>query len=323
MDRKDKEYRRKRVERIKRIMVITVIVLILLPTVLCLILFARVHSLSNELEQIKEMKLETLYAAENSKEGRLLAGSSTGSAIVNIGGDYSDSSGSAVTDGDIREGTDTSDVGKDDKNYKGVIYLTFDDGPGANTEKILDILDEYKVKATFFVTGKEDDTSKALYKEIVARGHTIGMHSYSHKYDEIYKSESAFKKDYNKISALLTEVTGEKPWLYRFPGGSSNTVSKVSMKELIKFLKSEDVTYFDWNVMSGDAVPDPPSYKKLAKNVEEGVTEFDESVVLMHDLPEKKSTVKALPYIIEKLSSEGYEFLPITKSTTPVVHKLQ
>lgn len=208
------------------------------------------------------------------------------------------------------------------KNSKGRVYLTFDDGPSIHTEPILDILKKYNVKATFFVVGKKDKYSIKRYKRIVKEGHTIALHSYSHKFEELYSSLEAFKKDYYAISNLVYKVTGIRSKFYRFPGGSSTSHSKTDMKKLIKFLDNEGVTFFDWNAMSGDAVRVPPSANELCKNVMSEVLPGRESIVLMHDLPEKKTTVEALPQIIEKLQKEGYILLPIDENTVPIHHHL-
>ena len=188
------------------------------------------------------------------------------------------------------------------------------------TEEILDILDEYGVKATFFVCGKEDETSLALYKEIVDRGHTLGMHSYSHNYSTLYKSLKSFKSDFNKIHSLLEDVTGLDITLYRFPGGSSNQVSNIDMKECISWFNEKGIVYYDWNVSSEDAVSNTYTASKVIKSVMKDVGKFEESVVLLHDTAAKDETVKALPKLIKKLQKQGYEILAITEDTTPVQH---
>ena len=301
MDKKDKNDRQKRVQFIKNVIIGSVLFLLLLPTLLCIILFFKIGKLDKEIERLRYLKLHTVYAAEQSYKVSQMEKAINSTIVAPSEEDYPDT--------DEAEGL-----------YAGRVYLTFDDGPGTNTQKILDILDQYDVKATFFVTGKTDALSKKYYKEIIARGHTLGMHSYSHDYGKIYASKKAFASDYKKISSLLTDVTGEKPWVYRFPGGSSNTVSKVDMRKLIDFLDEENVIYYDWNVQCGDAVSVPPDKATIYKNVVNGVKGLGESVVLMHDLPEKKSTVEALPKIIKDLKKGNYKFLPITKNTDPVHH---
>lgn len=201
------------------------------------------------------------------------------------------------------------------------VYLTFDDGPSTHTEEILRILKENDVKATFFVIGKTDDYSKQMYNKIVEEGHTLAMHSYSHDYSSIYSSVKAFKDDLNKIENLLTDVTGQKPKYYRFPGGSSNTVSKVDIKKLITYLNEENITYFDWNVVNGDAESSKPVPKnKLVKNVMTGIKNYNSCIVLMHDAEPKETTVEALPEIIRRIKKQGAQMLPIDENTKVVQH---
>ena len=200
------------------------------------------------------------------------------------------------------------------------VYLTFDDGPSDNTDRILDILDDYNVKATFFVVGREDDHSRQMYQRIVNEGHTIGMHSYSHKYSDIYSSVDAFSTDFDKISNLIYETTGVSPKYYRFPGGSSNKVSNTDMTDYIRFLNDRGITYFDWNVSSGDATSAAYTADQLVENVMTDVVKYKTSVVLMHDADSKTATVDALPKLIEQLQEQGALILPISEDTTPVQH---
>ncbi len=200
------------------------------------------------------------------------------------------------------------------------VYLTFDDGPSSNTDKILDILNEYGVKATFFVCGNERYMEE--YQRIVKEGHTLGMHSYSHKFREIYQSTEAFAEDMNKLRAYLYEVTGVESNIVRFPGGSSNTICKTDvMQDLIAYLSQEKMIYFDWNISCGDAASSYISAERIAQNVLDNVSKYGSAVVLLHDASNKDTTVEALPIIIEKiLESEDTVLLPITEDTTPIQH---
>lgn len=200
------------------------------------------------------------------------------------------------------------------------VYLTFDDGPSQNTEKILDILDQFKVKATFFVIGKTDKFSKKMYKEIYEKGHTLAMHSYTHQYDKIYKTIGAYKKDLTQLSDLLFDVTGEKPKYLRFPGGSSNRVSKISMKKVIRYVDAQGLTYFDWNVINGDATGQRLTKKQMINNVISGVKTYDNAMVLMHDSAVKDMTVETLPTVLKKLKKMKVNILPINDTTVPVQH---
>lgn len=200
------------------------------------------------------------------------------------------------------------------------VYLTFDDGPSENTEKILDILDDYNVKATFFVVGKDTEEYGDAYRRIVDDGHTIGMHSFSHNYSKIYQSEEAFVADYNQIHDLILDTTGVDTKLYRFPGGSSNKVSNTSMSVFINYLNQIGVQYYDWNIASGDATSQAFTADELVDNVMSDVVKYKTSVVLLHDASNKNATVEALPRLIESLNEAGAMILPITEETTIIQH---
>ena len=308
MDRNNKEERKKRVQIIKKIIIVLIIVLFLLPTILCIILFAKYNKLSDELDRVRQLKIERI----------LVAGKKASEAIM-IGAMVSFAKGEVSK----REVLRLEEQEKLIENAKGRVYLTFDDGPSANTDDILAILRKNDIKATFFVVGKTDGKSLERYRKIVSEGHTIALHSYTHDFSQIYASLDNFKKDYYAISDLIYNTTGVRSRFYRFPGGSSNSVSKIDMNLPVKFLKEEGIEYFDWNVMSGDAVRIPPSAKELYNNVITGIHGTENSIVLMHDLPEKKSTVEALPKIIKKLKEENYLMLPIDNSTPIVHHKIR
>ena len=200
------------------------------------------------------------------------------------------------------------------------VYLTFDDGPSEQTQAILDILDDYGVKATFFVNGREDEASLAAYRRIVDEGHTIAMHSYSHKYSEIYASMEAFEADFLRIQNLIYDTTGVDCMYYRFPGGSSNRVSNTDMSEYIQYLNKQGVTYYDWNVSSGDATSQAFTVDELVENVMKDVVKYKTSVVLLHDANTKTTTVQALPAMIEALQASGALILPIDENTRVIQH---
>ncbi|MBP5555388.1 MAG: polysaccharide deacetylase [Lachnospiraceae bacterium] len=203
------------------------------------------------------------------------------------------------------------------------VYLTFDDGPSIYTDDILDILNEYGVKATFFVVGKENTASYARYIRIVEEGHTLGMHSYSHVYGDIYASPESFAEDTQRIRSLLEDVTGQTPQFYRFPGGSSNDVSGTDVRELADYLESQGITYFDWNVSSGDAGKVPLTSDQIVRNALNGIESRDTTVILLHDSAAKRSTVMALPEILEALQAmDNVEILPITSDTAVIQHDI-
>ena len=208
-----------------------------------------------------------------------------------------------------------------DHSDKPNVYLTFDDGPSENTDHILDSLEEYNVRATFFCLAKEGKENTARYKRIVEEGHTLAMHSYSHNYQTIYANLDAFKEDVLKISDFLYEATGIRPEYYRFPGGSSNTVSKVSMKKCIRYINKKKLTYFDWNAQNDDATGKTYTASQLVSHAMEGVGKAGDNVVLlMHDEKTKAATAESIPKLIQTLKDAGYDILPITEKTPPVQH---
>lgn len=200
------------------------------------------------------------------------------------------------------------------------VYLTFDDGPGKYTKRLLRILDKYQVKATFFVTGFFEKNLDCLELE-AGKGHTIGVHTYTHDYEKVYKSEKAYWADFEQMEKIIEEHTGRRTTFFRFPGGSSNVISKKYnegiMSKLVKQSKKKGYTYYDWNVLSGDS-GDTTDPDKIYKNIVSGCAKHTYSVVLCHDIHE--FTVDAMNKTIKKLLKEGYVLLPIDE-TTPVVHQ--
>lgn len=195
----------------------------------------------------------------------------------------------------------------------GICYLTFDDGPSDNTLKILDILDAYGIKATFFVVG----TSKREYMpQIVNRGHAIGLHSATHNYASIYADINSYLSDIQQISDIVYNATGVRSNIMRFPGGSSNMVSAGYcpgiMTDLTARMPSIGYSYYDWNVSSGDASAAHVPAATIVNNVLNGAKGKNSVCVLMHDTGAKGTTVEALPDIIEGLDAMGFRFAPIT-----------
>ena len=199
-------------------------------------------------------------------------------------------------------------------------FLTFDDGPSANTPKLLKVLEEEDVKATFFVTAQ---SHSEYLKDIADAGHTLALHTYSHDYNKIYKSTDAYFSDLKKIQDLVFEKTGIRSTLLRFPGGSSNTVSRNSKKGIMTLLTKEvekqGYTYFDWNCDSGDASGNNIAPERLLENVKNSAGRQKCINILMHDTTSKATTIEALPSIIAYLRSKGYVFKPLSE-TSPAVH---
>ncbi len=198
-----------------------------------------------------------------------------------------------------------------------VIYLTFDDGPSSFTPKLLNILAKYNIKATFFVVGNGE---LKYLDDIVEAGHSIGIHSNTHEYSEIYASEDAFFKDFNAVRQKIYDHTGVWTTLCRFPGGSSNRTSKQYctgiMTRLTKAVEAMGYQYFDWNVTSGDA-GETKSTDQIFKNVTNGVKGRDYSIVLQHDI--FGYSVNAVERIIQWGLANGYTFLPLDP-TSPTAH---
>lgn len=298
--------RRKRIRRLKKMIVGTIIAMVAIPVIASIVLGIRVHSLQKEVMGLKEELTATRKQLESSEETGIYTTASV-----------------ETSPREIPEAAELAQEPEEDYSmYDKRIYLTFDDGPSRNTDKILDILKEYDVKATFFVVGKTDEESVRAYQRIVAEGHTLAMHSYSHKYSEIYASKESFEQDLRQLQEYLYQVTGVWPRFYRFPGGSSNTVSKVDMQELIEYLNESGITYFDWNVASGDAISGQLGKETIVNNCIDGIRAKQECMILMHDASDKNSTVEALPLLIEQVrNSENAVFLPITDETATVQHR--
>ena len=207
-------------------------------------------------------------------------------------------------------------------NTDKICYLTFDDGPSNNTLKVLDILKQYNIKATFFVVG----SSKLEYtKRIVAEGHTVGLHANVHEYSKIYRSVDAYFSDLNEISKKVEAACGVKSNIIRFPGGTSNTVSRSHCSGIMTTLAQEVVDrgyyYFDWNADSNDASGNNVPVSKIMSSIRAYGTSSDSLVVLMHDTGAKNTTVEALPQIIEFYANAGYSFAALSSDSEPIRHR--
>lgn len=306
-----------RVRRLKQLLLFGPYIVGLISIILCVVLFVMMSRQSSRIGAMEE-ELDHITLNQNS----LIEEVSSVSSSV-------DELGSAV--GAISNELSLIDIGKIDSLTSGgsdqtrtawpkKVYLTFDDGPSPNTGKILDILAKYKVKGNFFVVGTSNPELRKMYKRIVDEGHVLCMHSYSHKYNEIYASVDAFTKDLDEITSLITKETGIKPKYYRFPGGSSNSVSRIPMTEFIKVLDKRGITYFDWNVVAGDATNPMLPADKIIENSLCDLNEYEEAMILFHDLSNKTSTVEALPTIIEAIQDSGIPIAPIDDSTMIIQH---
>ncbi|MFV0344015.1 MAG: polysaccharide deacetylase family protein [Anaerocolumna sp.] len=346
-------YRKKRIARMKRIICIVLVILLLLPSLLCIIMFRKIMSLQHQVDILMVNTYGTTYSEGNKQiNAQIIKKNST---VTHVGNDnylffeeslykkaeeYAASiEESEESEYNIEESTNKEEVeqvGQEETNDKNSnqelaanlnidnliadkkVYLTFDDGPSSYTDEILDILNEYNVKATFFVIGKTDEESVRLYKRIVEEGHTLGMHSFSHDYKYIYNSLEDFEKDFTKLRDLLYDTTGYFPTIFRFPGGSANGVSREDISVFIEYLNKESVVYYDWNVVNGDATGEPLTAKESYNNVLDGVKTHNRSIVLMHDTDKKESTIESLENILKTLLENNAKVLPLNDDVIPI-----
>lgn len=207
-------------------------------------------------------------------------------------------------------------------NRDKTIYLTFDDGPSASiTPGILKILKEENVKATFFVVGASSNLDY-LIRQAYNDGHTIGLHSYTHNYKTVYSSVNGYFDDLTKIQNRVYNITGNKSKIIRFPGGSSNTVSRNYYRGIMGILtrdvQNRGYQYFDWNVDSNDAGSARTSndvYNNVTRNLNS-----KSNIVLMHDFEGNTKTLNALRDIIRYGKENGYNFDSIKLDTFPAHH---
>lgn len=305
--------RRRRVERLKKMIVSGILLLILIPVVVCIGLGVRLHTVNKQLDELREEHeiLQEKLSQEEAKVDSFLTGLALAeereSAEVGTKGERTDAAANQ----------EAGNITEDGKR----VYLTFDDGPSSNTLEILDILAAYQVKATFFVVGSNDEADKAIYRRIVEEGHSIGVHSYSHRYQDIYQSKEAFYEDFYLMSDYIYDVTGVRPMICRLPGGSSNTVSAIPMADVVNELEEQGICCYDWNVSGSDAEGHNLTEEQIAANVLTGVDRFQTSMVLLHDGKGKSITPEALRLILEDLTKrENLQILPITEETPIILH---
>ena len=207
-------------------------------------------------------------------------------------------------------------------NGKSIAYLTFDDGPSSITHSVLDILKKYNVKATFFVINSGNYNKATLQRE-VNEGHTIGLHAYDHNYAIAYKDDNSYLDGIDKLRAKVKADTGFDSHYIRFPGGSSNTISKRYskgiMSRITKTAKQRGYKYYDWNVDDDDAGR-ARTADDCYNNVIKELIPNRSNIVLMHDFGTNKKILEALPRIIEYCQKNGYKMLPIDDNTPEIHH---
>ncbi len=313
--------------RMEELVLAIVSVVLIVALVICGIVI-------NDLNKEKDEMMIIIKNAGLSLDGgsQVSAPNSTANSVVSTDGTASvESTENSATVSAVKppetSWTDTDEDGEVDYPYAVVeptqktCYLTFDDGPSNNTLKILDILKQYNVKATFFVVG---DANLDYLPRIHNEGHAVALHAYNHTYSKIYQSTEAYFADLKKISDAVKAKIGVESKVIRFPGGSSNTVSKSYCSGIMTELSQETLkrgyVYFDWNVDSTDASGNNVPVEQLIENIQRYGGHSSQDVVLMHDTGAKGTTVEALPQIIEYYQSQGYTFAPITVNTPPCTH---
>jgi peptidoglycan/xylan/chitin deacetylase (PgdA/CDA1 family) len=198
---------------------------------------------------------------------------------------------------------------------KKTVYFTFDDGPSLNTERILDVLKEEGIKATFFVCAQGADgvDEPAMMRRILDEGHELGLHSMTHDYNKVYSSLEGYLKDLNELNDYVLESTGFRPSIIRFPGGSSTVkASKALMNDIKAEMARRGYRHYDWTVESGDQTAKVHTPEYICDKVVKGAGESERVIVLMHDSPGPKTTPDALKLAIPLLREKGYAFDKLT-----------
>lgn len=187
-----------------------------------------------------------------------------------------------------------------------VAFLTFDDGPSSITPDVLQILQNYNLKATFFVLGNMCEKNSSILNDINNNGHAIGIHSYSHNFNKLYKDEDSFINEVKLTENILKQILGNEfsTRLFRFPGGSFENYKNQYMNSLNEL----GYVSVDWNAVTGDTEFVNPTPDELLERLKATIKNKNNVVVLMHDSDTKQTTVDVLPGVIEHLKSEGYEF---------------
>lgn len=198
----------------------------------------------------------------------------------------------------------------------GTVYLTFDDGPSDNTYSILSYLEQYNVKATFFVVPERTESCYAKLKAIADAGHSIGVHSASHVYKDIYASVDAFLEDFHEAWDIIYDATGIKTEIFRFPGGSVNDFNVETRDKIIQEMTRRGFRYYDWNVESGDV--NGATWTDMYNSIPSDIANCYRSIVLMHDSNSTPNTVLVLGDVLHVLVSDGYKFDKINNDTRPV-----
>lgn len=290
------------VEFYKRLILVMLALLILVPTV-CAVVFG----------------------VQNSILRRQLAeggtGSETGQGAVKQPGEPVDLVADPIGYQELYpELYSTGEIAETRLYAENTVYLTFNSAPGENTGAILDVLDDYGIKATFFLSGTADTVSREQMKAIADRGHSIGLNGASDSYQRIYSSVAAYLEDFKTIYDLVYEVTGLRAEIFRYPGGSINTYNSGFYQELNAEMLRRGFVFFDWDVTGEDTLVGGADAEWIESHVLSGMEGKDRGIVLLRDTVGKEAVPEALPGIITGLQAAGYEFQPLTVDVMPVVY---
>ncbi len=204
------------------------------------------------------------------------------------------------------------------KEDSGTIYLTFDDGPSDRTLDILEILNRYDIKATFFFSGGNGEKEQEIMKQVAEAGHTVGVHSISHDYEKVYASVESYLDDFYETYMSIYNATGIKPQIFRFPGGSINNYNRFTYMQIIAEMTRRGFVYYDWNVSGEDAVHGA-NWTSIYNNIISGIQSntADRAIVLLHDSQSKEATVLVLEDVIDRLLADGYKFDKLDNTVNP------
>lgn len=263
------------------------------------------ETVSNQATTIDELNSKLTFFA-TPEEGAESSEAAVSSEIVNSGGN----------EGGAFPNLYAASKNTLENSEQKIAYLTFDDGPSNLTPTVLDILEQYNAKATFFVIGTTNEEYQQYYKAIVDRGHTLALHSYTHNYQKIYASVDAFLGDYQQLFDLVYEKTGQVPSLFRFPGGSKNAYNSGVRSALMQEMENRGFIFYDWNVSCGDG-SSKATKDSIYQKVMDEVQGYTHPVILMHDGQGHQETIAALPDIMKSLSEQGYVFEALNPDMKP------
>lgn len=224
-----------------------------------------------------------------------------------------------ASEGDPYPGLYAQSAQSVDESDEKVLYITFDSAPSESTDRLLSVLSDRGVKATFFVSGQNgtEEERAESYRKILEAGHTVGLQSYTQDYQSIYASVDDYLSDLNKLNEEVYAATGYQADLVRFPEGSANHYNKNICKRLSAEITRRGYAYHDWSVDSGNAEDKKVSADTMVRKVEGMCRSQNKSVIRFHDTSTQDVTVEALERIIDDMEAEGYAFRALDNTVEP------